>query len=196
MPASRHRLGFLDRIARSLVHRQLSSICNGEIIIRENGAEYYFGQYTDKVPLRVKIEVLHPSIWQDVAFGGTSGSGEAYMKGSWRCDNLTALVRIFLSNRDALDKMDQSLMRLKAPVHKLIHWLRRNTRTGSRKNIGAHYDLGNDFFELFLDPSMMYSSAYYESPESSLEEASIAKMERICRKLALKPGDHLSLIHI
>jgi cyclopropane-fatty-acyl-phospholipid synthase len=83
------------------------------------------------------------------------------------------------------------MTRLKAPLNRVLHWLSRNTRKGSRRNIGAHYDLGNDLFELFLDPTMMYSCAYYQSPHASLEEASVAKLDRICQKLELKSDDHL-----
>jgi len=182
---------WMDRVARKLVHAQLSNIENGEIVIREDGNEYYFGSVSDEFPLRVYLDIHHSSVWSDVAFGGSSGSGEAYIKGSWSCNNLLGLVRIFLRNRHVLQQMDKRMTRLKAPLHKSLHWLSRNTRKGSRRNIGAHYDLGNDLFELFLDPTMMYSCAYYPSEETSLDEAAVAKLDRICQKLELKPEDHL-----
>jgi cyclopropane-fatty-acyl-phospholipid synthase len=182
---------WLDTLARKLVHAQLAKIQDGEIVIRENDNEYYFGKSTDRLPIRVHIDIRHSSVWSDVAFGGSSGSGEAYIKGSWQCNNLLGLVRIFLVNRHVLEEMDKRMTRLKAPLHKVLHWLSRNTRKGSRRNIGAHYDLGNDLFELFLDPTMMYSCAYYPSSDTSLEQASVAKLDRICQKLELKPDDHL-----
>jgi cyclopropane-fatty-acyl-phospholipid synthase len=182
---------WMDNVARKLVHAQLSNIENGEIVIREDGNEYYFGKVSDEFPLRVYLDVHHSSVWSDVAFGGSSGSGEAYIKGSWSCNDLLGLVRIFLRNRHVLNQMDKRMTRLKAPMHKSLHWLSRNTRKGSRRNIGAHYDLGNDLFELFLDPTMMYSCAYYPSEETSLDEAAVAKLDRICQKLELKPEDHL-----
>jgi cyclopropane-fatty-acyl-phospholipid synthase len=182
---------WMDRVARKLVHAQLSNIENGEIVIREEGNEYYFGSVSEEFPLRVYLDIHHSSVWSDVAFGGSSGSGEAYIKGSWSCNNLLGLVRIFLRNRHVLQQMDKRMTRLKAPLHKSLHWLSRNTRKGSRRNIGAHYDLGNDLFELFLDPTMMYSCAYYPSQETSLDEAAVAKLDRICQKLELKPEDHL-----
>jgi cyclopropane-fatty-acyl-phospholipid synthase len=184
-------MGFIDRIARSMVHSQLGAISSGEIVIVENGAEYRFGKPTHDLPISVRIEILHSSVWRDVAFTGSSGSGEAYRKGSWSCDDLTALVRIFLRNREALEGLDKHTTRLRALLYKLIQWLTRNTRTGSRRNISVHYDLGNELFGLFLDPSMMYSCAYYEHAGVNLEEASVAKMDRICQKLDLKPSDHL-----
>ncbi len=181
----------LTRIARKLVHNQFARISSGEIILRENNTEYYFGKPTDDFPQPVVIDVHHPSVYTDVAFGGTPGSGEAFMKGSWDCSDMTGLVRIILRNRDVLDSMDHGLTRLKGPLQKLMHRLNRNTRKGSKKNISAHYDIGNDLFKLFLDETMMYSSAYYERPEMNLEQASIAKLDLICTKLDLKPGDHL-----
>ncbi|MDJ0881570.1 MAG: cyclopropane-fatty-acyl-phospholipid synthase family protein [Gammaproteobacteria bacterium] len=185
------RYFWLDKVARRLVKAQLSKIQHGEIVIREQGQESYFGQATEAFPVRVHLDVMHSSVWSDVAFGGSSGSGEAYIKGSWRCNNLLGLVRIFLRNRDVLEDMDNSLARLKGPVHRILHWLSRNTRTGSRRNISAHYDLGNDLFELFLDPTMMYSCAYYKTPDMSLDQAAVAKIDRICKKLELTPDDHL-----
>lgn len=182
---------WLDQIARKMVYKQLSRITEGEIVIRENNRDSYFGKISSEFPLRVHIDVHHSSLWSDVAFGGTPGSGEAYMKGSWSCSNLTNLVRIFVRNRHVLDSLDQRFTRLQAPLQKLLHWLSRNTRSGSRRNIGAHYDLGNDLFRLFLDPTMMYSCAYYPTAEATLEQASLAKLEMICQKLQLTPQDHL-----
>ena len=181
----------LTRIARKLVHGQFARISSGEIILRENNTEYYFGKATDDFPQPVVIDVHHPSLYSDVAFGGSPGSGEAYMKGSWDCSDMTGLVRIMLRNRDVLDSMDHGITRLKGPLQKLMHRLNRNTRSGSKKNISAHYGIGNDLFKLFLDQTMMYSSAYYERPEMTLEQASVAKLDLVCKKLDLKPGDHL-----
>ena len=183
--------GWLTRLARNLVQNQLSKIQTGEIVFRVNHNEYYFGKVTDDFPVRVYIDVHHSSIYTDVAFGGSAGSGEAYMKGSWSCSDLLGLVRIFLRNRDVLDSMDYGFTRLKAPVHKLLHLLNRNTRAGSKKNISAHYDIGNDLFKLFLDETMMYSSAYYADPDMTLHQAAVAKLDLVCKKLDLQPQDHL-----
>ena len=112
-------------------------------------------------------------------------------RGYWTCDELTTLVRILLRNRDVLIDIDSGMAVLMRPMQKAFHWLNRNTRTGSRRNIAAHYDLGNEFYGLWLDDKMMYSSAVFESPEMSLEAASVAKLDRICRKLRLGPDDHV-----
>lgn len=185
------RSSWLDSMARKLVIDQLKKIEFGELIVREQGSESYFGRATQEFPHRVQIEVLHSSVWSDVAFGGSCGSGEAYIKGSWSCNNLLGLVRIFLRNREVLDQMDGSWSRFTAPVHRVLHWLSKNTRRGSRRNISAHYDLGNDLFQTFLDSSMMYSCAWYEDKNTTLEQAATAKLDRICQKLELKPGDEV-----
>ena len=177
--------------ARHLVLKQLSQIQYGELVIREGGQETYLGDFDLKFPVRVVLEVDHPSAWTDVAFGGSTGSGEAYMKGSWHCSDLVGLIRVFLRNREVLDSMDSRLSRIKLPLHKMLHWMSQNSRSGSQRNISAHYDLGNDFFRLFLDPTMMYSSAVYSKPEMTLDEASVAKLDKICKKLDLQPDDHV-----
>lgn len=182
---------WLDRLARKAVHNILRHIQQGEIVLREGQIEYYFGQKTQDCTLCVTIDVLDFRFYSDVAFAGSVGSGEAYMQGYWKCSNPTALVRLLLINRHVLDNMDRRLSRIKTPIYKILHWFNRNTRDGSRRNIEAHYDLGNRLFEQFLDSSLMYSAAYYQTPTMSLEQAAIAKLDRICQKLELTPEDHV-----
>ena len=113
------------------------------------------------------------------------------MSGFWSCDDLTALTRIITRNRDVLDGIETGLARLTIPLRKLFHFLHRNSKHGSRHNIAAHYDLGNDFFALFLDETMTYSCGIFEREDSTLQDASIAKIDRICQKLQLSPNDHM-----
>jgi cyclopropane-fatty-acyl-phospholipid synthase len=185
------RSRWLDQLARKAVHQHLSRLHIGEIVIVEGQIEHYFGQRNHESNLCVTINVQDFRFYSDIAFAGSVGAGEAYMQGFWTCSDLTTLVRLLLLNRHVLDRMDQSLSRLKFPLHKLLHWFNRNTRRGSRKNIEAHYDLGNNLFEQFLDPTLMYSAAYYQTPSTSLEQAAIAKLERICLKLDIKAEDHV-----
>ena len=182
---------WLDRLARKAVHNHLCQLQKGEVVLREGNVEFYFGQRTRDCNLCVTIDVLDFRFYSDIAFAGSVGAGEAYMQGFWTCSDLTALVRLLLINRHVLDSMDQSLSRLKLPLHKLLHWFNRNTRRGSRRNIEAHYDLGNELFEQFLDPTLMYSAAYYQTPTMSLEQAANTKLDRICLKLELSPDDHV-----
>jgi cyclopropane-fatty-acyl-phospholipid synthase len=131
------------------------------------------------------------AFYTDIAFAGSLGAGESYMRGEWTCDDLTGLVKLLLTNRHVLDSMDGGLGRLATPIHKLIHWLNKNTRSGSRKNIEAHYDLGNHLFKLFLDKTMMYSCGVFANENASMYEASVLKLDIICQKLALSEQDQV-----
>jgi cyclopropane-fatty-acyl-phospholipid synthase len=113
------------------------------------------------------------------------------MDGEWSCDDLTGVIRILARNARVTSGLDSGLGRLAAPVLRAYHSLRRNTRAGSARNIHEHYDLGNDFFELFLDRTLTYSCGLFERDDATLEEASIAKYDRLCRKLELGPDDHV-----
>jgi cyclopropane-fatty-acyl-phospholipid synthase len=185
------RPGSLDGWAKSLLHRQLSRLESGEIVLADGGEVRRFGRADKDFPLSARIEVDSPEFYGDAVFGGSLGAGEAYMAGAWRCSDLVGLVRIMARNRAVLDGMDGGWSLVSAPLRKLLHALSRNTRDGSRRNIAAHYDLGNEFFRLFLDDTLMYSCAVFERPDMSLQEASVAKLDRICRKLGLKPGDQV-----
>jgi cyclopropane-fatty-acyl-phospholipid synthase len=183
--------GLLDRLARRAVRARLESLSAGQVIVSEDGRHETYGRITDALPLTAHITVHDPRFYSDIAFGGSIGAGEAYMHGYWSCDELTTLVRILLNNRDVLSDMSGGAAILARPLQRGLHWLNRNTRSGSRRNIAAHYDLGNDFYSLWLDERMMYSSAIFDSPETSLEVAAVAKLDRICRKLGLTPNDHV-----
>jgi cyclopropane-fatty-acyl-phospholipid synthase len=138
--------------------------------------------------LRVTLTIRDPEAWQRIALGGTVGAAEAYMDGQWDASDLTTLVRILVRNRAVMDRMEGGLAGLAAAALRAWHRFRRNTASGSRRNIAAHYDLGNELFRLFLDQTMMYSSAIYRDPSESLEVAQHRKLDRICRKLGLSPS--------
>jgi len=182
---------WLDAIAARALHRQLGLIVNDAIDIVDGDSVKRYGAAADRDALRATLTVHDARFWAEVAFGGSIGAGEAYMHGYWSADDLTTLLRIVLRNRNALDAMERGWARLGVPARRGLHWLNRNTRSGSRRNIAAHYDLGNAFFRLFLDPTLMYSCAIFERPEATLEKAQLARLDRICRKLALGPTDHL-----
>jgi len=190
-PGSTPEPHFLDGLAARAVRARLGGLRHGRITVLEGGMRLEYGAPSSRCPLEATVEVRDPRFWSELAFGGSIGAGEAYMEGYWSADDLTALVRILLANPEVLDGMETGLARLSAPLQKALHWLNRSTRAGARRNIAAHYDLGNDFFALFLDPTMMYSCAIFAHPEMTLEEAQILRLERVCRKLDLKPSDHL-----
>jgi cyclopropane-fatty-acyl-phospholipid synthase len=190
-PAHHHRPGRLQRVARQLMVKRMARLERGVLELHDAEGSLRFGQGMNGTGLRARIEVLHPQFWADAVFGGSTGAGEAYIHGLWRCDDLTALVRIMVANRHVLEDVDGGAARFAGLARRLGHWLNRNSREGSRRNIAAHYDLGNEFFALFLDPTMNYSCGMFPAADATMEEASIAKMEAICRKLELRPGDHL-----
>lgn len=183
--------GLSNRLARSLILRQLGKIADGQLIVEETDRQWRFGNPSQRLPKPVTVRILHPSAWSDFVFGDSSTAGEAYLRGRWQCDELTDLVRLFLRNREALDGLDGGSSWLWQPLRRLSYWLQRNTKAGSRRNIQAHYDIGNDLFRLFLDRSLMYSSAFYPTAETDLEAAAEAKLDRVCRKLELRPEHHL-----
>lgn len=182
---------WIDKICRPLLFSRLEKITAGQIKVIDHFGEQLFGSPESTGELSAEIQIEDQRFYSDIAFGGTVAAGEAYMQSYWQCNNLTALVRIMLRNRQVMDQVEGGFSFFKAPILRLIHWLNRNSQAGSRRNIEAHYDLGNEMFELFLDPTMMYSCAYYPSDESSLTEASTAKLQRICEKLQLSDSDHV-----
>lgn len=185
------RLSYLQRLGRETLLKKLASLEYGELALSEQGASRTFGARNASCDLATHIEVLHPQFWGDVAFGGSVGAGESFIRGHWRCDDLTALVRIMVLNRDVLNGMEGGFAFLSAPLRRALHWLNRNSKEGSQRNIAAHYDLGNEFFELFLDDTMAYSCGIFEHPEASMLDASIAKFDAACAKLDLSEHDHL-----
>ena len=188
-PAVKGLGGWPERWARRLVLGQLQRLQRGKICLVEGEQRRIFGHGEDGP--QVVLQVHHPRFFRALALGGTIGAAEAYMQGWWSCDDLPAMCRLAVANMEWMQQRERGWARLAAPAHMLGHALKRNTLRGSRRNIAAHYDLSNDFFRLFLDDNMMYSSAVFPRPDSSLEEASRYKVDRICKKLALVPEDHL-----
>jgi len=190
----KHQVAYLNRnqtIARNILFRLFKGIKEGCLRVHEQGQLYSFGQSAEHTDLVADIYVHDPQLYSDVVFGGSVGSGEAYMSGHWTTPNLTQVTRLFVRNMAALDAMDANQSVIGQWLLKVFHWFNRNTKEGSRKNISAHYDLGNDFFSLFLDETLMYSSAIYPTPDASLYEASVYKLQRVCEKLQLNENDHL-----
>lgn len=186
-PAS--AFGAFDKFLRQRVLQRLSALGHGHLLVNDALGSAEFGRAGDGPA--VVLDVLDPGFYRALAGNGSVGAGEAYMDGQWRCSDLVALVQLLVRNRDLLDGMETGSARLGGLAMQALHALRRNTRAGSRRNIAAHYDLGNDFFRLFLSADLMYSSAYWAGDDDTLEAASTRKLDVICRKLALNPGDHV-----
>jgi cyclopropane-fatty-acyl-phospholipid synthase len=192
MPATATQPGSLERMLRGRLLTQMGQLRGCRLTLDDAVDSVELGTpIAGEEPLRVHLRVLDPRFYRLVAANGSVGAGEAYIEGMWRCDDLVALIRIMVRNRDLLDGMESGLARLGGLAMKAWHALNRNTRSGSRRNIAAHYDLGNKLFGLFLSKDLMYSSAIYADESESLETASTRKLERICQKLDLSPADHV-----
>jgi len=181
----------LNGVGRRLVLAMLEKLEYGRLTVKDSRMVKKFGRETPEFTVSATIRVHREDFYRFCAFGGSIGAGEAFMLGYWTSDNLTDVMRIIVRNQQVFDEMDQGWTMLSRPVNQLFHLIRRNTPTGSKENIMAHYDLGNDFYRLFLDETMTYSSGIFETPQCSLKAASIAKYDRLCRKLDLGPNDHL-----
>lgn len=179
----------LERFLRTRLLAQLAPLKGGCLHLRDAQGDTLIGA-PSALP-RVTVWVDDPAFYRAVAAQGSVGAGEAYIRGHWRCDDLVALIQLLVRNRDLLDGMERGPARVGGWLLKGWERMRRNTREGSRRNIAAHYDLGNPFFSLFLSPDLMYSSALYASASDSLEEASQRKLARICEQLQLRASDHV-----
>ena len=179
-----------ERAARRAVHALLGRVHGGTIELVEDGAAQTFGTPAGAPPLHARIEVHDPAFHTALLHGG-AGAGRAYMDGLWDCDDLVALVRIAARAMPGLDRWRERLLPLTAPWQQTAWRLRANTRARARERIAAHYDLGNMLFSRFLDETMMYSSAIFERPGATLHEAQVAKLDRICQRLQLAPGERL-----
>ena len=181
----------IDRIARRALLSLLKKMAYGRITLVENDQRLDFGQDSGRFALQAAITVRHPQFYTRIFFGGSIGAAESYMAGLWSADDLTTVMRLLALNQKAFADMEKGLARVTAPIYKLYHYVRKNTKMGSRKNIMAHYDLGNDFYALVLDETMTYSCAIFENEAGTLRQASEAKYDRICRKLQLTAGDRV-----
>jgi len=179
----------LDRVARTRVLGKLGGIATGHITIVDADGRYELGQ--ESGDLRVRLDIHDPRFYRLGALGGDVAVADAYLDGKWTCSDLVTFFRIIIQNTALLTRTASGLARLGDAVTRIIHASHRNTRGGSKKNIAAHYNLGNAFFQTFLDETMMYSCAVFPTEDSTLEQASHFKNDRICRKLDLSPADHL-----
>jgi cyclopropane-fatty-acyl-phospholipid synthase len=181
----------MKSVYRAAVLRALSRLEHGALRVEDAFGSQEFGKTTDLAPTPLVVRIRDERIWRSLVLGGSMGGSDSFIRGDWQVDDLTGLLRVLLRDERVLGGFDRALGRAREVMRRLGHRLRRNSRSGSRSNIRAHYDLGNDFFAAFLDPTLTYSAGVFEHDDSSLEQASIAKYERICRKLALRRDDHV-----
>ncbi|MBP6700257.1 MAG: class I SAM-dependent methyltransferase [Halioglobus sp.] len=191
LPRADSRLPALQTLARRVCLRLLANIQFGSLVLHDGGEAFHFGTTGDPAQPHAEVHVHDRGLYRMMLSGGSIASGEAYMQGMWTSPNLVAVMRLFSANLPTLELLESRQSWLVRLGLKLSHALKRNTHSGSRKNISAHYDLGNDFFSLFLDPTMMYSAALFQTDSTGLDEASVAKLDELCRQLELNSGDHL-----
>lgn len=182
--------GRINMLLRKAMLDKFACLENAVLTIKDPLGEFVLGS-EGADGLSARIEVLDMSFYRQVALGGSIGAAESYMDQYWQANDLCRVIQIFVRNRDLLNSMESGLAILANQLLKVWHFSNRNSQQGSRRNIAAHYDLGNELFALFLDQHSMYSSATFYHPDLSLEDASTAKLERICQKLHLQPDDHI-----
>lgn len=179
-----------SKAARALILSVLRQLKGAGLTLQEPGEDaIFFGDHT--APLQGEIEVHRLRAYRRVLLGGSIAAGESFIDGDWTTPNLTTVLQLLAENLKLVDKLEARLSWLSTPANNLIHFFRRNSPSQARKNISAHYDLGNDFYQGFLDEKMLYSSAWYQEPQMTLEQAQEAKMRRLCEQLQLHAGDHL-----
>jgi len=192
------RNSVFDRLARKSLFNLLDNLKGGTFSISESGETIVFGNTSidesDTAPcepIHAHITVNNPSVYRMMAKHGLIGAGEAFMMNFWQTPDLTAVVRLMCRNMVEIERLDGGLTAVLGFGRKLKHWFSPNTIKGAKKNIHAHYDLGNELFETFLDSRMMYSSAVYPAPDSTLETAAEFKLQLIGEKLGLSASDHV-----
>ena len=178
---------FLTSIFKSGLQKKFKNLETGHISVNDGDETFTFGDSNSDE--KVSVDIHSQEFYVMTGSGGALGIAEAYVAGYWSSDDVVKLFQIIIRNRDILLSLEKGFAKLVKPINKMIHRGRQNTLKGSKENILAHYDLSNDFYKLWLDPSMTYSCAFFNNDSVTLEEASIEKLDRICRKLDLSEDD-------
>lgn len=178
-----------EKVCRNVFLKALSLFEDGQMTVMEQGETIAeLGKPSD---LHAVVNVLSPKAYPKLLLGGSVGAGEAYMDGLWETNDMTHVIQMFARNLPTLDKWEDKLKWVTMPVWKVQHFFRKNSPTQAKKNIEAHYDLGNKLYTKFLDETMMYSAAIYPDSNTTLQNAQIHKLDTICKKLQLNEEDHL-----
>ena len=170
--------------------RQLNGIQRGQVTLIDRSGSYVFGR-RETNDLSATIRVYDRRFYRDLVLRGNLGAAEAYLHGYWDAPDLTTAMRLMVRNASVLSGFERGFSQLLKPLRAMANRLRVNSRSGSRRNIAAHYDLSNEFFALMLDSTMTYSSGIFPHDEATLQEASVEKYDRLCRQLRVSSQDHL-----
>lgn len=182
-----HPPTMVDSFLRRQLLARLAGLRGGSLQIQDALGEHLLGADSPHA-MHPRLRVHRNAFYRATSLRGSLGAGESYVNGDWDCDDLVGLVRLMVRNRYLTDKLDSGAARILRLLDRLLHRSRANTCRGARRNIAAHYDAGNDFFEIVLSPDMMYSSAIWTTPDDTLEAASTRKLDLVCRRLNLRPG--------
>jgi cyclopropane-fatty-acyl-phospholipid synthase len=185
------KANWLDKRCRSIVHSVFEKLSYGQLEIVEGQNHLLFPQSVNENSIKGKIHIHHTSVYRDFVKGGSIGVAEAFIEGKWSSPDLTSVIRIFAKAQQQTDELEEKKSWLTNIKNGVLHWKNRNSQSGSKRNILAHYDLGDELYTRFLDPEMMYSSAIYPNEQATLAEAQLHKLETICQKLELTSDDHL-----
>lgn len=181
--------GPLVNLNRKLSFSIIEKLSAAGLTVYDSGERYFFGD--PSADLQAEVSVHRGRFYRRLLSGGSIGVAEAYVEGDWSTPDLVSVIRVFTRNLATLEHMEKKLGWLTWPMHRLAHLLNNNSRSGSRTNIAAHYDLGNDLYQAMLDPHMQYSAGVFEAEHESLDQAQVNKLEMICRKLDLQDTDHV-----
>ncbi|MCB0971499.1 MAG: class I SAM-dependent methyltransferase, partial [Acidimicrobiales bacterium] len=180
-----------DAAARALLVRLLEGLDGGRLtVVEPDGTRRSFGG-PGSDGLDVTVELRTTAVWREVATKASRGLGESFVDGWWTTDDLVGLLQLLTRNLEGFDHVRNRWSALTAPVADPLRRLRPPSKRRDRREIAAHYDLGNDFFELFLDETMAYSCALFDGPTATLADAQRAKFDRLLRSIDLGPDDHL-----
>lgn len=191
MDKNNHQSTQSARLSKKVFFKLLNGITHGTIKVNDVNGSYVFGNENEKNDSIASITINNPKAYKAILVGGSVGAGASYIAGDWDTDDLQKLIEIIIKNDSLFNNIESPIARLFNLIRTIHYKLKFNSIRRAKENILAHYDLGNDFFKLILDTSMMYSCALYKPSEISLEEASIKKIQAICTALQLKPSDHI-----
>jgi len=180
-----------EALSKKIVLNLFKKIQQGTIHVNDAEASYVFGDTGSTNGQRATITINHPQAYKKILLEGSLGAGKSYIDGDWHSDDLKQLIELFIANDSLFNNMEGPAARFFSWVRTAGYKLNKNTIQRAKDNILAHYDLGNDFYQLILDPSMMYSCALYEPSDISLDQAATKKIHHICNKLQLKSTDHV-----
>ena len=172
------KVNYLSAIFKSIILKQFKYIQFGHIKLTDGKEVYSFGD--SKSESMVQVDVLSSDFYVLLGSGGILGAAEAYTAGYWKANDLVALIRTVFRNKDVMNRLDSGWALLAKPLNLFIHWLQKNSLSGSKQNIIAHYDLSNEFYQLWLDETMTYSCGYFKNKHSTMKDASIEKLDTFC----------------